>query len=130
MLERMNAASPRVLVVEDDRVIRATLELVLAGEGYDVEPAASGRQAIDLCRAESFALVVLDDWMPGPSGVEVVQRLRAEGNRVPCVIFSSCLMPGVRARGAALGVTVIDKLNWRELVRVAESLTTATAAAA
>jgi DNA-binding response OmpR family regulator len=104
----MNAASHRALVVEDDRVMRETLELVLASEGYDVELAASGREAIDLCRAEPFALVVLDDWMPGPSGLEVVQWLRAEGNRVPCVIFSPCLMPGVRATGAALGVSVID----------------------
>ena len=125
----MNAASHRVLVVEDDRVMRATLELVLAGEGYDVELATSGREAIDLCRAMPFALVVLD-WMPGPGGLEVVQRLRAEGNRVPCVIFSPCLMPGVRTSGAALGVTVIDRLNWRELIRAAASLTTAEPAAA
>jgi CheY-like chemotaxis protein len=126
----MNAASHRVLVVEDDAVMRGTLELVLASEGYDVELAASGREAMRLCRTEPFALVVLDDWMPGPSGLEVVQRLRAEGNRVPCVIFSSCLMPGVRRAGEALGVSVIDKLNWRELVRVAGSLKTATRAAA
>lgn len=130
MLTTVNAASQRVLVVEDDPVMRGTLELVLASEGYDVELTASGVQAIDLCRAEPFALVVLDDWMPGPSGLEVVQRLRAGGNRVPCVIFSSCLMPGVRTAGAALGVTVIDRLNWRELIRAAASLTTAESAAA
>jgi CheY-like chemotaxis protein len=126
----MNAASQRVLVVEDDPVMRGTLELVLVSEGYDVELTASGRQAIELCRAEPFALVVLDDWMPGPGGLEVVQRLRAEGNGVPCVIFSSCLMPGVRTSGAALGVTVIDRLNWRELIRAAASLTAAEPAAA
>jgi DNA-binding response OmpR family regulator len=129
-LRGMNAVSHRVLVVEDDPVVRGTLELVLAGEGFDVELAASGREAIDLCRAERFALVVLDYWLPGPSGLELVRWLRAEGNRVPCVIFTSCLEPGVRATGHALGVSVIDRLNWRELVAVAASLTTATPAAA
>jgi two-component system phosphate regulon response regulator OmpR len=122
--------APRVLVVDDDRLMRATLELVLTTEGYAVELAASGRQAIDRCREETFQLVVLDYWMPGLTGFDVAQWLRKEGNRVPCVVFTSCLEPGLKDAGAALGIPVVDKLNWRELVALAASLRHASPAAA
>lgn len=112
-------AATRILVADDDRLMRATIELVLTTEGYEVELAASGRQAIDRCRAERFALVVLDYWMPGLNGFEVVRWLRADGNDVPCVVFTSCLEPSLKDTGAALGIRVVDKLNWRELVDVA-----------
>jgi CheY-like chemotaxis protein len=113
------AAPDRILVVDDDRLMRGTIELVLTTEGHAVELAASGRQAIDRCRAERFALVVLDYWMPGLNGFEVVRQLRDDGNPVPCVVFTSCLEPALKDAGAALGIRVVDKLDWRELVEVA-----------
>ena len=107
-----------VLVVDDEHVMRTTLELVLAADGWLVDVAASGRQALDRLNEEAFDLVVLDHWMPGLTGLEVVARLRAMRIDIPVVIFSACLDPDLKEAGEQAGVTVIDKLNWHELVRI------------
>ena len=68
----------RLLVVEDDDSLRATLARRFADEGYAVETAATGPDALAAAEAAPPDLVVLDVMLPGLDGVEVCRRLRAE----------------------------------------------------
>src|SRR5213592_313296 len=70
------SAGPRVLVVDDDPKIQAVLRRGLGLEGFRVELAGDGREALAALRRDEFDLVVLDVLMPGLSGLEVCRRLR------------------------------------------------------
>jgi two-component system, NtrC family, response regulator AtoC len=67
-----------LLVVDDDPVTLDLMREVLAGEGYDVEAAGTGHEALRLCRARPFDLVLTDVRMPGMSGVELMRAVKAE----------------------------------------------------
>jgi DNA-binding NtrC family response regulator len=77
----------RVLVVDDDRSIRRTLEKFLLGEGYDVAVAADGREAI--AAAAGADLVLLDLGLPGLDGFEVLAAIRAEPQPPPVVVITA-----------------------------------------
>jgi two-component system response regulator MprA len=72
--------SARVLVVDDDPKVLSLMQRGLAFEGYDVDLAPDGDEALAIASARPPQLVVLDVMMPGIDGVEVCRRLRA-GNR-------------------------------------------------
>ena len=70
----------RILVVEDEDVIRETLRYNLAREGYQVIEAATGPDALSRARAERPDLILLDVMLPGLSGLEVCRVLRRESS--------------------------------------------------
>jgi CheY-like chemotaxis protein len=68
---------PRILVVDDDEDQRLKHRSVLEGEGYRVEEAADGDEALSILRADpAFSLVVLDLKMPGTDGIGVLRTIR------------------------------------------------------
>jgi DNA-binding response OmpR family regulator len=71
--------SARILVVEDDRAIATALEDDLRLEGYDVEVARDGPEAIERASRSPFALMLLDVMLPGKDGFEVCRELRRRG---------------------------------------------------
>src|SRR3954468_17092073 len=71
----------RVLVVDDDALVRRMLTRTLAAEGFDVEHVADGGAALAAAEATAPDLVVLDVTMPGLDGLAVCRRLRANGLR-------------------------------------------------
>jgi len=81
-------AQPHVLVVDDDSHIAASLRRALIYEGYAVEVAPDGAMALNRARERMPDLVVLDVMLPGISGVEVCQRLRAAGD-VPILMLTA-----------------------------------------
>ena len=68
----------RVLVAEDDAAIRKLLVRVFAREGFDVDAASNGREAIDLIGKTFYDGVVLDLMMPDISGFDVLRWIRTE----------------------------------------------------
>ncbi len=79
----------RVLIVEDEPPIRRFLRTALAAQDYRVEEAADGEAALDFLKRIPVELIVLDLGLPGMDGLEVVRRLRAQGDDTPIVILSS-----------------------------------------
>jgi DNA-binding response OmpR family regulator len=79
----------RVLVVDDDPRVAATLRDALVDFGYTVKMAASGREALGLMSVFQPDVVLLDIAMPGMSGVEVLDRLHREHSRVPVVMVTA-----------------------------------------
>jgi two-component system, OmpR family, response regulator MprA len=78
-----------VLVVDDDHAIRESLERSLRANGYDVELASDGTEALRAIEGAPFDAVVLDVLMPGRNGIDVCLTLRAAGNRVPILILTA-----------------------------------------
>jgi two-component system response regulator MprA len=79
----------RVLVVDDEPQLRRALERALKLEGYDVELAADGDQALQSIGAAPFDAIVLDVLMPKRDGLEVSRELRARGNDTPILMLTA-----------------------------------------
>jgi two-component system response regulator MprA len=80
----------RVLVVDDERAVRDSLRRALELEGYDVELAADGEEALErLAQNGEPDAVVLDILMPRMDGLEVCRRLRREGHRLPVLMLTA-----------------------------------------
>jgi DNA-binding NtrC family response regulator len=75
-----SAVAARILVVDDERNIRRTLDLVLRGEGYDVVEAETGEQALQLLASgqRPVDLAIIDLLLPGIGGLELVERIRQD----------------------------------------------------
>lgn len=85
----MTETPARILVAEDDRAVRESVERALAYEGYDVVTAPEGAEAIQRVLNDKPDAVVLDVMMPNVDGVEVCRRLRAVGVRTPILMLTA-----------------------------------------
>lgn len=79
---------PRILLVDDDALLRESLSFQLEREGFAVVEAATGHLALQAARRERPALVVLDIGLPDIDGLELCRRLQAEGE-VPVVFLTA-----------------------------------------
>lgn len=80
---------PNILVVDDDRLIRNTLEAALSLNGFRVSLAKSGREAIATASAQSFDAVISDIYMPDGDGLDVVRELRATQPSLPVILMTA-----------------------------------------
>jgi two-component system response regulator MprA len=102
----MNSA--QILVVDDETAVRESLRRALALEGYDVELATDGAEALyrlDIGEVQPDA-IVLDVLMPNVDGLETARRLRGAGNRIPILMLTA--RDEVEARVAGLDAGADD----------------------
>jgi len=85
-----------VLVVDDERNMRSTLAEILEAEGYDVETADSGEQAVERCDERTFDVVLMDVRMPGINGVEAFRRIREHNASARVVLMSAFTVDDLR----------------------------------
>jgi two-component system response regulator MprA len=78
-----------ILVVDDEKAVRESLDRALRLEGYRVRLAADGQEALDSVQADGPDAIVLDLMMPRVDGLEVCRRLRAYGDRTPVLIVTA-----------------------------------------
>jgi two-component system response regulator MprA len=80
----------RILVVDDEPAVRESLRRALSLEGYDVELAADGAEALDAVAGHADPdAILLDVLMPRVDGLEVARRLRAKGMRTPILMLTA-----------------------------------------
>lgn len=79
----------RLLVVEDDEQVAATLLASLTAAGFSVECTADGREAWFLGETEPYAAAILDLGLPGLDGLSVLRHWRTAGQRLPVLILSA-----------------------------------------
>ena len=79
----------RILVVDDDRAVRESLRRSLAFNGYSVDLAQDGLEALDLIATDRPDALVLDVMMPRLDGLEVCRRLRSTGDDLPILVLTA-----------------------------------------
>ena len=106
-----------ILVVDDERNIVDLVRLYLRNEGFEVETAANGREALEKARSLQPSLVVLDIMMPEMDGIEVARTLRRESD-IPIIMLTARSDEIDRIVGLELGADdyVAKPFNARELV--------------
>lgn len=93
----------RILVVEDELKVANALREGLEGEAYDVSIAHSGEDGYFQLNSESFDLVVLDVMLPGRSGIQILETIRRQGNKVPVLLLTAKDTVDDRVRGLDAG---------------------------
>ena len=98
-------SSERVLVVDDEPDIVALVAYHLAKAGYKVSTSSSGPDALSLARQERPSLIILDLMLPGMSGYEVLEQLRADSalHDIAVLMLTARREEGDRIRGLSLG---------------------------
>lgn len=79
----------RILVVEDERKVRSFVQKGFEEEGYAVDTAANGEEAIYLAETNDYDLIILDWMIPKPDGPAVVKSLRASGLTTPVIMLTA-----------------------------------------
>jgi two-component system response regulator MprA len=107
----------RVLVVEDDARLAATLQRVLAAEGHDVEVAGDGLEAVRRARSRPPDLAVLDVMLPGADGITVCRRMR-ETAQFPILMLTALSGTEERVRGLDSGADdyLVKPFAYQELL--------------
>jgi len=108
----------RVLLVEDTPALAASLGRGLAEEGFAVEHAARGADALDACARRPADVVVLDLGLPDLDGIAVLERLRAGGDVVPVLVLTArdAIEARVKALEAGADDYVVKPFSFEEVV--------------
>jgi two-component system response regulator MprA len=94
----------KILVVDDERAVRESLRRALVLQGYEVELASDGAEALARLAADGQPdAVVLDILMPGIDGLEVCRQIRRRGNSVPVLMLTARDAVGDRVEGLDAG---------------------------
>jgi DNA-binding response OmpR family regulator len=117
-MERRPASAPTILVVDDEPNIVELARLYLRSEGYQVEAASDGREALEKIAALHPSLVVLDLMMPEVDGWEVTRRLRESDARTPIIMLTAKGDDADKIVGLDMGADdyLAKPFNPRELV--------------
>jgi CheY-like chemotaxis protein len=98
-------ASRKVLVVDDDPAVRKSIDRVLSSKGYAVITAENGEEAMRKLKEGKYDVVYTDIRMPGMSGLEVAEQVKARKPWTPVVIITGYGSDAAEARAKAAGVT-------------------------
>src|SRR5947208_4386705 len=80
----------RILIVDDEEVLRDVLDAVLRREGFDVVMASSGEQALAvLDEDDAVDLVILDIMLPGISGIDTLRAVRISNPNLPVIVITA-----------------------------------------
>ncbi len=79
----------KVLIADDDRLVRAMVGDLLAELGHGVVSATNGVEAVELCAREAPDLLILDFLMPKLSGLDALAALRGRGVRAPAILLTA-----------------------------------------
>lgn len=98
-----------VLVIDDDSDVLASLKFALEVDGFSVEVFRSAEDLFAGAIPASAACLVVDYWLPGMDGVELVSKLRGSGVAIPAFLITTDPPPHVRQRATEAGLKVIEK---------------------
>ncbi len=96
----------RLLVVEDDPSMNASLRQGLSEAGYAVDAVLSGRDGLDYALASDYDLLILDIMLPGMDGLELLARLRDQSKRTPVLLLTARTRSKIGSEGWTAGPTI------------------------
>jgi two-component system response regulator MprA len=110
-------ARARILVVDDEPAVAATIARVLRSEGHEADVAGDGDVALRLTRARAYDLIVLDVLLPGRDGIAICRQLRADRD-VPILMLTALGSTEERVRGLDGGADdyLVKPVAYQELL--------------
>lgn len=93
----------KILLAEDDNLIREMIKLNLEMEGYRIQTVDNGASAWEILQRENYDLVLLDVMMPQKDGMAVLKELRNIGKRIPVLMLTSLSETKSKVQGLDLG---------------------------
>ncbi len=79
----------KILVIDDEPTLRHSLEVALKTSGYDVLTARTGEEGLERFKSDPPDLILLDHWLPGINGDEVLRRIKEEDSEIPIIIMTA-----------------------------------------
>ena len=100
---------PNVIIAEDDADLLESLRYMLEIEGFEVVTCADGETLLDLSLPKSRACLVVDQVLPGISGIEALEVLRARQVDLPAVVITSAPDGELRSRTLLANARLVEK---------------------
>lgn len=121
--EQTGNTAPRVLIVDDNPEIREIIRILLSGEGYELEEAKNGDEALEKAWETAFDLIILDIMMPGMDGYHTCMEIRKKSN-APILFLSAKTQEGDKILGFSSGGDdyLAKPFSYNELVSRAKAL--------
>ncbi len=115
----------RILVVEDEKHLNRIVSEALEDEGYSVDSCYNGADALDYIAGADYDVIILDVMMPRMNGLEVVRRLRANGNNTPVLFLTARDSVADKVAGLEIGgdYYLIKPFDFQELMAVVRVMT-------
>jgi two-component system response regulator (stage 0 sporulation protein F) len=79
----------KILVVEDEQHQRELYAMELQDEGYEVEQASNGKEAVEMVKSTKYDLVILDIRMPEMDGIEALGKILSRDKKIPIIIYTA-----------------------------------------
>jgi CheY-like chemotaxis protein len=117
-----NLGVVRLLVVDDDVSIGKLLRAIFDRDGWEVVNATSGEECLTMVRDAPPDVIVLDNMMPGLTGLETARQLRREGYDKPIVLFSAYDGPDLQSAAQELDLKPVQKIDTQAVIRIVDSL--------
>jgi two-component system, LuxR family, response regulator FixJ len=108
-MDMTEAERRTVAIVDDDDAVRDSLRFLLEVAGYTVKIFASAAEFLK-SNIQHFSCLILDHHMPHMTGLELVEKLRANGSAIPILLVTGSASPAILSRAAELGIArVLEK---------------------
>jgi CheY-like chemotaxis protein len=85
---------PKILLIDDDHLVREAMQILLRAKGYDVTVAADGKTGIEAADAACFDLAIVDLFMPDMDGLKVIEAIRQSHPTMPLIAASGFMFKG------------------------------------
>ncbi|KXT84741.1 response regulator transcription factor [Streptococcus panodentis] len=79
----------KILLAEDEQQLSRVLEMAMTREGYEVDTAFDGQEAVDLAKKKAYDLMILDIMMPLKTGIEALKEIRQSGDRTHVIMLTA-----------------------------------------
>ncbi|MGC8989343.1 MAG: sigma-54-dependent transcriptional regulator [Verrucomicrobiia bacterium] len=99
----MKRPLPPLLIVDDERNMRASLRTIMEGEGFEVETAESAEQALQLLNQEEFFLVITDARLGGMSGYDLLKEIKSRRQTLPVLVITAYATPKLAVEAIKAG---------------------------
>ena len=106
---RLSEPRATVYVVDDDAAVRRALEFALDLEGFEVETFESGEALLLRDRPPAPGCLVIDERLPGVSGLDTLRQMRARHVDLPAIFVTSHPKPAFREAAALAGAPILEK---------------------